>query len=111
MKDGPVIANVAALIGDPARACIFLTPRPQSLYLGKLAVAEGHRGQGLARRMVAHAEARAAALGLAGIELQTRIELIENQTSFRSMGFIETARTAHKGYANPTSITFRKERP
>ena len=98
-------------LGKPPIACMMLTPKENYLYLGKLAVAECHRGQGLARRMVAHAEARAAALGLAGIELQTRIELIENQKSFRSMGFIETARTAHKGYANPTSITFRKERP
>lgn len=98
-------------LGEPPVACMVLTPKDNFLYLGKLAVAEGHRGQGLGRRMVAHAEARAAALGLAGVELQTRIELIENQQTFRAMGFVETARTAHKGYANPTSVTFRKERP
>ena len=98
-------------LGDPPVACMVLTPKDNFLYLGKLAVAAGHRGQGLARRMVALAEERAATLGLDGVELQTRIELVENQQAFRAMGFAETARTAHKGYANPTSITFRKERP
>lgn len=98
-------------LGDPPVACMVLTPKDNFLYLGKLAVAASHRGQGLARRLIAHAEARAADLGLAGVELQTRIELIENQKTFRVMGFVETARTAHKGYATPTSVTFRKERP
>ena len=98
-------------LGDPPVACMVLRPKDNFLYLGKLAVAAGHRGQGLARRMVALAEERAATLGLDGVELQTRIELVENQQAFRAMGFAETARTAHKGYASPTSITFRKERP
>lgn len=98
-------------LGEPPVACMVLTPKDNFLYLGKLAVAAGHRGQGLARRMVTLAEERAATLGLDGVELQTRIELVENQQAFRAMGFAETARTAHKGYANPTSITFRKERP
>ena len=98
-------------LGDPPVACMVLTPKDNFLYLGRLAVAARHRGQGLARRLVSHAETRAAALGLAGVELQTRVELIENQQAFRAMGFVETARTAHRGYARPTSITFRKERP
>ena len=98
-------------LGEPPVACMVLTPKDNFLYLGKLAVAAGQRGQGLARRMVALAEERAATLGLDGVELQTRIELVENQQAFRAMGFAETARTAHKGYASPTSITFRKERP
>ena len=98
-------------LGVPPVACMVLTPKDNFLYLGKLAVAASHRGQGLARRLVTQAEARATALGLAGVELQTRIELIENQQAFRAMGFVETARTAHQGHANPTSITYRKERP
>lgn len=98
-------------LGEPPVACMVLTPKDNFLYLGKLAVSVRHRGQGRGRQMVTHAEARAAALGLAGVELQTRIELIENQQTFRAMGFVEITRTAHKGYANPTSITFRKERP
>jgi ribosomal protein S18 acetylase RimI-like enzyme len=89
-------------------ACIVLTPKPHALYLGKLAVAPGHRGQGLARRLIDHAETRARARGLPALELQTRVELVENQAAFRAMGFVEVGRTAHPGYDRPTSITYRR---
>ncbi len=95
------------VIGAPV-ACVFLTPRPGELYVGKLAVAVGHRGQGLARRLIDLAEARARALRLPALELQTRVELVENQTAFRAMGFQEVGRTAHEGYDRPTSITYRR---
>jgi hypothetical protein len=92
-------------------ACMFLTPRPDSLYLGKLAVAATHRRQGLARQLVVQAEVRARARGLPVLELQTRVELEENHAAFRAMGFAEAGRTAHPGYDRPTSITFRKDLP
>jgi ribosomal protein S18 acetylase RimI-like enzyme len=71
-------------------------------------VAASHRGQGLARRLIDQAEARARALQLPALELQTRVELVENQAAFRAMGFEEVGRTAHEGYDHPTSITFRR---
>lgn len=89
-------------------ACVVLTPKPDALYLGKLAVAAGWRGQGLARRLIDHAEARARARGLPALELQTRVELVENQAAFLAMGFTEIARTAHPGHDCPTSITYRR---
>ncbi|WP_010142013.1 GNAT family N-acetyltransferase [Oceanicola sp. S124] len=89
-------------------ACMVLTVKPDHLYLGKLAVAETARGQGLARRMMDHAEARARALFLPRLRLQTRIELVENHATFRHLGFVEIARTAHPGYDQPTSLTFEK---
>ena len=95
------------VIGAPV-ACVFLTPKPGALYVGKLAVAAGHRGQGLARRLVDLAEERARDHGLPMLELQTRVELVENQTAFRAMGFQEVGRTAHPGYDRPTSITYRR---
>jgi GNAT superfamily N-acetyltransferase len=89
-------------------ACVVLTARPQALYVGKLAVAASHRGQGFARRPVDKAEVRAREMGLFALELQTRIELVENQAVFRAMGFVETGRTAHPGFDRPTSITYRR---
>ena len=89
-------------------ACVFLTPRPDALYLGKLAVARAHRGQGFARHLVEQAEARARALNLHGLELQSRIELTENHTAFAAMGFGQVGATAHPGYDRPTSLTFQK---
>jgi ribosomal protein S18 acetylase RimI-like enzyme len=88
---------------------VILTPHAEVLYLGKLAVDAGHQGRGLARRLVTLAEARARGVGLAVLELQTRVELVENQRVFERLGFVETGRSAHAGFTQPTSITYRKE--
>lgn len=89
-------------------ACMILTPKPDTLYLGKLATDPAHRRAGLARRLIAHAEIRARALGLPSITLQTRIELTENHATFTALGFAKTGETAHPGYTRPTSLTFSK---
>ena len=94
-------------IGTPPVACVFLTPKPGALYIGKLAVAATHRRQGHAHALIALAETRARALGLPALDLQTRVELVENQRAFAALGFTETARTAHPGYSRPTSISYR----
>jgi phosphinothricin acetyltransferase len=94
-------------LGDPVQACVFLTQKPYSLYLGKLADARDAQRQGLARRLIALARSRAEDLGLPYVELQTRIELVENQATFEALGFQEIDRTAHPGYDRPTSITYR----
>ena len=94
--------------GNPIKACVFLTPKTDCLYLGKLAVAYSARGQGLGRALVALAEKRAVALGFPELELQTRIELIESHRIFAALGFVKTLETAHEGYDRVTSITMRK---
>ena len=95
--------------GTAPTACMFLTPKPDCLYLGKLAVDQAHRGKGLARQMVAAAEDRARELGLPALELQTRIELTENHRAFARLGFVKTAEGAHPGYDRVTDITMRRE--
>ncbi len=95
-------------IGQPPQACMILTPKPDHLYLGKLAVEPGQQGRGLARILITHAETRARALDLPALRLETRVELTENHAFFQHMGFHETARTAHAGFDRPTSITFAK---
>lgn len=100
-------AEVWAL-GDPVAACVVLTPKPDCLYLGKLAVNGRLRRAGLARRLVDLAVSRARALGLPQVELQVRVELVENQAAFARLGFAETGRSAHQGYDRPTSITMRR---
>ena len=93
--------------GSTPVACMILTDKGNTLYLGKMAVADSHRGQGLGRVMIAHAAARAQALGVPSITLQTRVELEANHETFRRFGFEEIGRTAHEGYDRPTSVTFR----
>lgn len=99
------------IIGSPKApvACVFLTEKPDSLYVGKLAVAESHRGKGYARALIACAEARARAKGLPALELQSRIELTEIHATFARMGFVKSCEDAHAGYDRPTSITMRRE--
>lgn len=96
------------VVGDPPIACIFLTQKPGVLYLGKLAVSSAHRGRGLARCLINLAAHRARALDLRELELQVRVELVENQRAFAALGFAETGRSAHPGYARPTTITMRR---
>jgi len=96
-------------LGRPVQACLFLSPRKDCLYLGKLAVAEASRERGLARQLVEIASRRAQELGLAALELQSRIELVENHRAFARLGFKKTAETAHPGYEHATSITMRYE--
>lgn len=98
-------------LGAPPAACLFLTPQPDALYLGKLAVDRAQRRRGLAARLVVLAESRAHALGLARLRLQTRVELTENHRAFRAMSFVETGRTCHPGYRRATSVIFEKPLP
>ena len=55
-------------IGNPFKACVFLTKKPDCLYLGKVAVDKNARGEGLGRALVALAEQRAKALGYSELE-------------------------------------------
>jgi GNAT superfamily N-acetyltransferase len=94
--------------GDVPVACLFGAARPDCYYVGKLAVAAPQRGRGLARALLEAAAHRARALGLAALELQTRVELVENHATFAALGFVEVGRTAHPGFARPTSVTLRR---
>lgn len=95
-------------IGAPPVACMILSVKGDALYISKLAVAADHRGKGLARALIACAEARARAKGLAALELQTRVELVENHATFHALDFEEVGETRHPGFERTTSITMRK---
>jgi predicted N-acetyltransferase YhbS len=96
------------VIGEPAVACVFLTPLPHALYLGKLAVHPGHQRKGFGRALIELAENRARQLGRPALELSTRIELVENHTTFKALGFVQTASSAHAGFDRPTTLVFTK---
>lgn len=95
-------------LGIPPVACGFFSVTPKSLYLGKLAVAQEQRGRGHARTLVDLARRRAETHGLRWLELQSRVELIENHAFYKRLGFVKTGETAHAGYDRATSFTFRK---
>ena len=89
-------------------ACLFLTPAPDHLYIGKLAVADEFRGQGIARQLVDLGVTRAEERGLGRLVLQSRVELTGNHAAFQALGFVRTGETAHAGYDRPTSVTFER---
>lgn len=92
----------------PIVGCVFLAEKTDHFYLGKLAVLPSYQGKGVGRALMAAAEDHVVRASKPVIELQARIELTGNQRTFAALGFVETARTAHEGYARPTSITMRK---
>ena len=93
--------------GGDLVGCVFAQTKGDALYLGKLAVRPGLQGAGIGRKLVDAARAEARRLGLGMLELQTRVELIENHATFARMGFVKTGETAHDGFDRPTSITMR----
>ena len=102
-KDSSVLA-----LGDPVAACLVAKPLPHALYLGKIAIASDLRGRGVLRALLERSEELARSLSLSRLELQVRIELVENQKIFGKCGFVETARNAHLGYDRATEITMQK---
>ena len=71
-------------------ACLFCRPsrdHAEALYIGKLAVAASHRGQGLARRLVEQAANEALGLGFAALTLDTGKEFPELHKAFGKLGF------------------------
>lgn len=88
--------------------CAFAALRDDCVYIGKVAVSPAARGKGVARAMFAAAEGLAHQHGRRFLELQTRIELLENHATFAALGFEKVAETVHPGYNRPTSITMRK---
>ena len=86
-------------------ACAFITYKPHATYIGKLATAKMHRGKGLAKALIEHA---AQIRRHSVLELETRIELVENRRAFDAMGFVKISEGAHEGYAQATSVKMQK---
>ena len=94
---------------DRLAGCAFFKPANNSMYIGKVAVSNQYRQQGLAKQMFMLIKEMAAADKLEYLELETRVELIENHRTFASLGFVKVGESAHPGYDRPTSITMRKK--
>ena len=94
---------------DSIVGCVFLAEKDDHFYLGKLAIDPACQRRGIGRRLVAAAEGYVRTTAKPAIELQVRVELVNNQATFSGLGFRETGRTAHAGYDRPTSITMRKD--
>jgi GNAT superfamily N-acetyltransferase len=81
------------------------------LYIGRLSVRPDWRGHGIARVLVAAAEAEARRRGLPRLLLSTRLALADNRRLFSACGFREGEQHAHPGYATPTFVDMEKLLP
>jgi GNAT superfamily N-acetyltransferase len=93
--------------GNDLVGCVFAKVQGDALYIGKLAVRPGLQGAGIGRQLVEAARVEARYRGLGMLELQTRVELVENHATFARMGFVKTGEDRHEGFDRPTSITMR----
>ena len=102
--------EVLILAHDGARlvGCAFARLRNDCVYVGKVAVDASTRRRGVARRLLAEAEAIARAHARPFVEIETRVELAENHSTFAALGFAKVGESAHAGFDRPTSITMRK---
>ncbi len=98
---------VAEADGVPLGSALWVE-QDGGVYLARLAVAPAWRGRGIAKALVAAAEAAARAQGLPRIHLSTRLVLLDNRRLFAACGFVETTRHAHPGYAEPTFVNMEK---
>ena len=98
---------IAECRDDTLLGCVFLKPKGDALYLGKLAIRPARQAEGIGRRLFEAGIEEARARNLPEIELQARVELTENHAAFAAMGFRVVGRTAHDGHHRPTSVTMR----
>jgi len=105
--------EVLILALEPSRilGCAFAAVREDCVYVGKLAVDASARRRGVARRIMEAAETIARENAKAYLELETRIELLENHQTFGALGFVKVAESAHPGFDRATSITMRRPVP
>lgn len=59
--------------------------------------------------MIDFAAAYARREGRKALELQTRIELLENHKAFAAMGFRKIGESSHEGYDRPTEVNMRMD--
>ena len=101
-------AGHVLVIGKPVIACVVVTPLSHALYLGKIAVDPSMRGQGVVRALIEECEALAKDLDKNCLELQVRIELVQNEKVFTKLGFVKVSDDCHPGYDRVTEITMQK---
>ena len=100
--------GTVAMVTNALAGSALWTEQDGGLYLGRLAVAPAWRRRGVARALVAAAEAAARSAGLPVMRLSTRLVLLDNRRLFAACGFVETTCEAHPGYAEPTFVNMEK---
>lgn len=100
---------ILACKGRQLIGCVFASRKRDAFYLGKLAVRADCRGLGAGQKLIEKAQHQAQSQGCKSLELETRVELVENHRFFERLGFVKVRENAHEGYAQPTSYVFCRQ--
>jgi ribosomal protein S18 acetylase RimI-like enzyme len=84
-------------VGERLAALIEMIRQADSLLIENLAVSPAFQGSGYGRRLVAHAEQLAAAMGYAEVKLYTNKLFAENLNFYRHLGYQVDREEAFKG--------------
>ena len=109
-----VAAKLAAGGGAGAEAdgalvgVVLWAEQDGALHIGRVSVLPPWRGRGIARALLATAEAEARRRGLERMTLRVRLALDDNQRLFARFGFKPAGQGAHPGYAEPTFVVMEK---
>ncbi len=115
---GETTASVAAKLAEGGGAgaeaagalvgLVLWAEQGGALSIGRVSVAPGWRGRGIAGALLAAGEAEARRRGLRRMTLRVRLALVENQRLFASLGFAAVGQGAHPGYREPTFLVMEK---
>ncbi len=103
-RAGGIVAEQA----DRMVGVVLWEAAEDELRISRLAVDPAARRLGIARALLAAAEAVARREGVARLWLGTRLALSGNRRLFADCGFVESGVHAHPGYAAPTWVEMEK---
>ena len=84
--------------GAKLHAVISIVPAEGALHIFNLAILPAAQGNGLARRMIAFAEARARQNGVGRLTLYTNVAMTRNRSIYAHLGFTEDGISEGGGY-------------
>ncbi|MDL9947366.1 GNAT family N-acetyltransferase [Gordonia sp. ABSL11-1] len=84
--------------GGEVVGVIVLVPMPDHLLIENVAIAPTAQGRGFGRRLLEHAERRAAGLGHRQVRLYTNALMTENLSVYTRFGYSETGRHREDGF-------------
>lgn len=80
---------IVAQAGDTIVGVVRYQPHADHVYLGRLAVLPSWQKRGIGRRLIVAVEEWTLLLGLDEVRLNVRLELTENHTLYKRLGYVE----------------------